>query len=226
MAFIEIEKGIPEDLGKKFVLDEKAVQIGRIAPGNEPDIALSDEYVSRRHAEISFRQNSYNLRDLHSTNGTSIDQIRLEPGRFYPLKDESLIGLGLVAGGPRIALRFKMTPTVSTTRYDPETPAENAIFGWLLLDESKNEIRVDARPVTLSRKEYDLIVCLYKNADKVCHRDEIITAVWPEVIDPGGISNAAIDQLIHRVRLKIEADPTQPRRLISLKGFGYRLYLK
>ncbi len=222
MALIEIEKGNPEDIGKKTVLGESIALIGRGTTGSDPDIKLRDEYISRRHAEIHFDQDCYLIRDLNSTNGTSIDEIRLEPGKFYTLKDDSLIGLGIVAGVPRVLLRFKQSPTQKTRRF------EGPISGlrsndWLRVDELKNEIWVDGRSITFSRKEYDLVLCLYKKMGKVCHRDEIIAGVWPEVIDPGGISDAAIDQLIHRLRLKIEADPSHPKRLLSRKGFGYML---
>jgi hypothetical protein len=223
MAFIVIEKGNLKDTGKRIPLEEKTVLIGRGAPGNEPEIALDDEYISRRHAEIIFDQDCYRLRDLNSTNGTSLDNNRLEPGNTYLLQDDSLIGLGITAAGAKILLRFKGSPTVSTTRYNGELPAPVAPVSWLKIDESRGEIRVDEKPLVLPRKEYALITCLYNKAGKVCSREELISEVWPEVIDTAGVTDAAIDQLIYRLRSKIEADPSQPRRLVSRRGFGFML---
>jgi DNA-binding response OmpR family regulator len=64
---------------------------------------------------------------------------------------------------------------------------------------------------------------LYLRAGQVCSRDDMIKAVWPEVLDPGAISDANIDQLVRRVRLKIEPDPSNPARLVLKKAFGYML---
>jgi DNA-binding response OmpR family regulator len=47
--------------------------------------------------------------------------------------------------------------------------------------------------------------------------------VWPESKDPSAISDATIDQLIHRLREKVEPEPARPSRIISKKAFGYML---
>lgn len=223
MAFIIIQKGNLKDTGRRIPLGEKTLLIGRGAPGNEPEIALDDEYISRRHAEILFDQDCYRLHDLYSTNGTSLDNNRIEPEKTYLLQDDALIGLGITAAGPRVLLRFKASPTVSTTRFEGELPAPVIALSWLKIDESRGEIRVDEKPIVLPRKEYALITCLYKKAGKLCSREELISEVWPEVADTEGVTDAAIDQLIYRLRSKIEADPAQPKRLISRRGFGFML---
>jgi hypothetical protein len=223
MAFIIVERGNDLDIGKRFSLGENPILIGRRNTESNPDITLHDEYISRRHAEISFNNNCFQLRDLGSTNGTTIDEVRLASGKYYTLKYDSLIGLGIGDLGARVILRFKESPTVSTTRIEAAKIRENSSISWLRIDESKGEIWVDEKQLILSRKEYDLILCLYKRAGRVCQRDELISDVWPEAVDPGGVSDAAIDQLVHRLRLKIEPDPSQPKRLVIRKGFGYML---
>ena len=75
----------------------------------------------------------------------------------------------------------------------------------------------------LSKKEYDLLLFLYRNAGAMCSRDDIIEAVWPDTLDPSGISDATIDQLVHRLREKVELEPSKPSRIISKKAFGYML---
>jgi|WetSurMetagenome_2_1015567.scaffolds.fasta_scaffold155198_2 DNA-binding winged helix-turn-helix (wHTH) protein len=223
MAFIEVEKGNPKDIGKRIPLESDTTLIGRVAPGNEPDIILSDEYISRRHAEIVFDQSCYHLRDLNSTNGTSIDSKIIESGKSYLLQDGSLIGLGITPDGPRILLRFKGSPTVSTTRYEGDIPQGSSFVNWLTVDESKGEVWVDKKPLILPRKEYALLNFLYKKAGTLCSREELISAVWPEVVDTVGVTDAAIDQLVHRLRSKIEIDPSHPERLVNRKGFGFIL---
>jgi len=222
MAFLIIEKGNRGDIGKKFPLNERAALIGRGTDSQKPDIMILDEHVSRRHAEISFNNNYFLLRDLKSTNGTTLNGIRIEPEKLYRLQQDSIIGLAVFAGTEaRVVLRFKESPTTATTRVvltDEATPVT-----WLRIDAEKDEIYIDGKQIVVSRKEYDLILCLQSKAGKVCSKDEIIAKVYPEAVDIDGVSDAAIDQLLHRLRIKIEPDPTNPQRLISRRGFGYML---
>ena len=125
-----------------------------------------------------------------------------------------------------IALLFKETESTNIIAKKPGSTIawdKAATVSWLKIDEKKKEIWVDGRQVRLSRKEYDLIVFLSSNAGKICSRDEIISSVWPESKDPAAISDATIDQLIHRLREKVEPKPARPVRIISKKAFGYML---
>jgi hypothetical protein len=223
MAYLIVEKGNAGDIGKRFSLGEDPVLIGR-GTDYSPDIVLQDTCVSRRHAKINFESGHFALSDLKSTNGTSLNGILVEPGKSYPLKPESVIGLGIISGSEaRVLLRFKESSTVTTTRI-PESLLKEGIPGnWLKIDEGKCEIWVDENRIIVSKKEYALILYLHSKLGKVCQRDELISKVWPEVADAAGVSDAAIDQLVHRLRLKIELDPLHPGHLISRKGFGYML---
>jgi hypothetical protein len=223
MAFLIIEKGNSKDIGRKYILKETAMVIGRVTPKGNPDIMLHDNCISRQHAEICYRQNHFMIRDLGSTNGTIIDEKRIEPKNLYPLKHDSLIGLGIIPEGARVLLRFKESVTFSTTRIETTQVKKVDSLTWIKIIPQREEIWVDEKQLVLSKKEYSLILFLYNRAGKICHRDELISEVWREVVDPAGVSDAAIDQLIHRLRMKIESDPSHPKRLISKKGFGYML---
>jgi DNA-binding winged helix-turn-helix (wHTH) protein len=94
---------------------------------------------------------------------------------------------------------------------------------WLSIDEGTKSVRVDGGAVNLSRKEYDALLCLYRKNGAVCSRDELIDSVWPEASNAEGVSDAAIDQLVHRLRLKVETSRGRPVHLISRKGFGFLL---
>jgi pSer/pThr/pTyr-binding forkhead associated (FHA) protein len=220
MAFVIVEKGSDRDVGKRFTVGEKAVVIGRRTPQFEPEIALEADYVSRRHAEIVFERGRFVLRDLGSANGTTLDDERLTPGQAQQLRHDSVVGIGVTGGSARVLLRFKLTPTMSTVRIEMDRTAPP---GWLRLDEATGEVWVDGKPVILSRKEYDLMAFLAARKGKLCTRDELIASVWPEALDPAGVADAAVDQLVHRLRLKIEQDPARPARLVSRKGFGFLL---
>jgi len=226
LAFIVVKKGDAEDIGKIFTLSKASTVIGRRTPQYKPDVELSDESVSRRHVEIIENEGHYQLRDLGSTNGTVLDDDRILPGKLYDLKHNCKIGLGAAAGPPHILLIFKESESTSLLGRKGDGLAEKVIateVSWLKVDEAKMEVCVDGEPVKLSRKEYELLTFLYSNAGAVCLRDDIIKAVWSDSLDPAAISDATLDQLVHRLREKVEPEPANPSRIVSRKAFGYML---
>jgi len=226
VAFIIVKKGDAEDIGKIFTLRQATTVIGRRTPQYKPDIALSDEAVSRRHIEILEKEGHFQIRDLGSTNGTVLDDDRILPGRLYDLKHNCKIGLGVAAGPAHALLIFKETESTNLLGGKGTGAIERTVatdVSWLKVDEARKEVHVDGESVKLSRKEYELLNYLYQNAGAVCLRDEIIKAVWAESQDPAAISDATLDQLVHRLREKIEPDTANPSRIISRKAFGYML---
>lgn len=221
MAFIIVKKSDAEDAGKVFPLNKASTFIGRRTLQYIPDIELSSEVVSRRHVEIVQQDNQFLLRDLGSTNGTMLDDDRILPGKLYELKHNSKIGLGVEGDSTYIVLQFKETE--GTNIIDPKKATPRIKITWLKIDDAKKEAVVDGKQARLSKKEYDLLQYLYRYAGNICSRDEIIKSVWPESKDPGAISDATIDQLVHRLREKVEPEPSQPVRIVSKKAFGYML---
>jgi|SRR3989344_1790474 len=94
----------------------------------------------------------------------------------------------------------------------------------LTFDPKTNEIK--RGDITLSESltssEFKLLKFLLENKDKVIQRDEIIQAVWKEDKTTAGVTDQAIDQLIFRLRKKIEKDPNNPMHLQTIKGRGIR----
>jgi DNA-binding response OmpR family regulator len=63
---------------------------------------------------------------------------------------------------------------------------------------------------------------LYQDPGRVCSRDEVVEAVWPED-DRAGISEQAIDALARRLRERLtEADPTT-QYVVTVRGHGFRV---
>lgn len=213
-------------MGKVFTLSKPVTVIGRVTTQNKPDIELNDEVVSRRHVEILLKDDGYRIKDLDSTNGTMLNDDRIISGKEYPLKHSSRIGLGLDGTSARIMLVFmesEDTNIIQRTEEQADDSTETQAAAWLKIDERKKEVIVDGEKKKLSRKEYELLLFLYRNAGNVCSRDEIIRVVWSESKDPYAISDATIDQLVHRLRERVEPDPSNPSRIISKKSFGYML---
>lgn len=74
----------------------------------------------------------------------------------------------------------------------------------------------------LTAKEHLLLEYLHRNAEKLCEKDEIIRAVWPEdKIYSEGIRDDSLAQLVRRLREKIENDPSHPELIITVPGRGY-----
>jgi len=61
---------------------------------------------------------------------------------------------------------------------------------------------------------------LLENEGKVLERDKIIPNVWQEMASTAGVTDQAFDQLIFRLRKKIEQEPNRPLHLLSVKGRG------
>jgi len=224
MASLIVKRGSAEDVGKIFNLDNPLIVVGRLTSQNKPDIELSADVISRRHLEILQQDDRYWVKDLGSTNGTMLNDDRIIPGNLYELKHNAKIGLGLEGTSAHTVLVFKESEDTNIMR-GKESAGESLIstVSWLKIDQGKKEAVVDGKQKKLSKKEYDLLLLLYRNVGNICSRDEIIEAVWPESQDPSAISDATIDQLIHRLREKVEPKPARPSRIISKKAFGYML---
>lgn len=223
MAFLIVKRGDAEDLDKTYTLTKAVTVIGRRTAQNKPDIELSDDVVSRRHLEIISSHDKFWIKDLGSTNGTTLNDDRIISGNLYELKQNSRIGLGLEDGVAHVLLQFKESETTGLIGQKGGKTLKSASVPWLRVDTRKKDVKVDGNPIKLSKKEYELLIFLYMNAGNVCSRDEIIEAVWSESKDPSAISDATIDQLIHRLREKVEPKPDSPQRIISKKSFGYML---
>ena len=221
MASLIVRNGSAEDIGKIFSLDRPSTIVGRLTLQNKPDIELSADVISRQHLEIVKLDDKYWVKDLGSTNGTVLNDDRIIPGNLYELKHNARIGLGVEGSSAQTVLVFKESEDTNIMR--AKGPGVSVNVTWLKIDQGKKEAVVDGKPKKLSKKEYDLLLLLYRNTGNICSRDEIIKAVWPETKDASAISDATIDQLIHRLREKVEPEPAKPSRIISKKAFGYML---
>lgn len=74
----------------------------------------------------------------------------------------------------------------------------------------------------LSPQEYRLMKFLIERENRIVERDELISTVWPNVAVTEAVSDEAIDQMVLRVRKKIEDEPNNPKHLLTVKGRGLR----
>lgn len=74
----------------------------------------------------------------------------------------------------------------------------------------------------LTSSEFKLLKFMIGNPDKILTREEIINSVWGELQTTQGVTDQALDQLISRLRKKIEDDPNSPVHLLTIKGRGFK----
>jgi DNA-binding winged helix-turn-helix (wHTH) protein len=94
----------------------------------------------------------------------------------------------------------------------------------IVYDENTNTIRKGEAVLSdsLTSSEFRLLRYLLSNQERVVERDEIVSVVWEGVKSTAGITEQAVDQLIFRLRRKIEEDPNTPTHLQTVKGRGVK----
>jgi two-component system, OmpR family, KDP operon response regulator KdpE len=92
--------------------------------------------------------------------------------------------------------------------------------GPLTIDLVSRAVILDGRQVTLTRKEYRLLHLLASHVGLVVTHDQLIGGIWDHA-SPNNLQY--LRTLMRKLRGKLEADPTEPRLLISESGIGYRL---
>ncbi len=98
-------------------------------------------------------------------------------------------------------------------------PAKLAAAG-LELDLKARTAQAAGRPLALSDTEYRLLAFFLKSPGTAFTRRQIVAGVWsPQHY----ITDRAVDVHILRLRQKIEENPEQPRRVVAVRGVGYRL---
>jgi pSer/pThr/pTyr-binding forkhead associated (FHA) protein len=190
--------------GKMHPLTVPTTHIGRAV---ENEIVIVDKRASRTHAAIRREGRKVYLEDLGSTNGTLLNHQRVTAA--IELRDGDQIAIG----------------DVQFAFHDPDTTVVETPLPELEVDIPAGEVRLNRKPVTLAPKEFILLSYLYKNRGQICSKEEIGSVVWAEYESSSGIYDYQIENLVRRLRTKIEADPNNPQLLLTLRGLGYKLIL-
>lgn len=92
-------------------------------------------------------------------------------------------------------------------------------FGNLTLDIQRREVLLDRQPLSMKPKEYELLLFLANHQGHVLSRDLILERVWGWSFTG---ASRTVDVHVRWLREKIEVDPANPRRIITVHGVGYR----
>jgi hypothetical protein len=200
MSTTELVPFFSDPGGREHMLEGEAVSIGRAV---DSDIVVTSRRVSREHARVERQGRRILLVDLGSTNGTFLNGERvLAP---VELRDGDSVSIG------DVVLHY----------HDPESTQLDTPFPEVDVDVAAGVVRVDRRIVELSPKEHALLCYLFERCGEVCSKDDIGQAVWPEYQD--SVYDYQIENLVRRLRTRIEPDQANPQLLLTVRGRGYKL---
>jgi DNA-binding response OmpR family regulator len=98
-------------------------------------------------------------------------------------------------------------------------PPESIVVGDLVIDYALRDVLIKGQAANLTNREFELISFLARHANKALHRDWVFEQIWGYDSD---FSSNSLDVYVYRLRKKIEADPDNPRHLMTLRGYGYK----
>ncbi|MBS1719495.1 MAG: response regulator transcription factor [Armatimonadetes bacterium] len=187
---------------------EEGIQIFRKV---KPDLIILDIMLPRRSGHDlckAIRKDSDTPIIFVSAKGSESDRIAgLEMGADdYVVKPFNLSEL---VARVRAILR----------RSTQETSNDLVERGNLRIDPRSHEAFLDDQHMTLSPKEFALLYFLAKNAGQVFTREALLDRVWGK---DAYVSPRTVDVHIRWLRTRIEKDPNQPIRLVTVRGVGYK----
>lgn len=198
---------LPSGTVYAFVLED----VTRIGRGKDCTLVLDDDYCSRYHARIERQEGGYVLTDDGSTNGTFVGGEKLAWPYVLAHGDEVQVGLTSLVfvreqGDDKThVLQLAGSPARALLHVDSER--WEVTLGGSKLDQK------------LSALEFRLLSYLYSRAGEVCSHDQLGRELWGE----GKYTFAMLHQLVHRLKERIEPDPTNPRFILTVRGAGYKL---
>ena len=121
------------------------------------------------------------------------------------------------------SLREIVARVKAILRRTEELETEPSIFsiGDIDLNFKKFEARKNGKDIELTPLEFRMLKVLIQKKERVITRNEFLDIIWGE--DNMVVSSRTIDSHIANIRKKIEADPSNPKHILSIRSIGYKL---
>lgn len=100
-----------------------------------------------------------------------------------------------------------------------KTKTNKIEFNGILINKDSREVFVDEQPITLTAKEYELLLLLVENPNIVFSKEKIFSEIWGFDTQK---DEPTITVHIRRLREKIEKDPSNPEHIKTIWGVGYK----
>jgi len=100
------------------------------------------------------------------------------------------------------------------------TEAETIVLGPLVIDTAGREVMLREQPITLTAREYDLLLHFVRHPGQVFSRAQLLDSVWGYGHE--GYEHT-VNSHINRLRAKIEQNSSQPEFIVTVWGVGYKL---
>ncbi len=96
---------------------------------------------------------------------------------------------------------------------------EKTVIGNISIDPNRHEVFKGDTQITLPLKEFELLLLLMRNSGQVLTRGILIDHIWG--IDYYG-DMKTLDVHVRRIRSKIEDNPSKPKKILTIRGLGYK----
>ncbi len=123
-------------------------------------------------------------------------------------------------GTSELLARIRTAVRHSQKLPEDKLPEQDRVsVGGLCIDYEKRIVKVEEKEVHLTPIEYKIIVLLSKNVGKVLTHDFLIKEIWGPYVN----ENQTLRVNMANIRRKIEANPAEPKYIITEVGVGYRM---
>jgi DNA-binding response OmpR family regulator len=116
----------------------------------------------------------------------------------------------------RVKAIFRRMDVIGETTEASETLIQT---NGLKIDCVKHEVMLDGKSISLTSKEFDLLVHFARHPGRVYRREQLLDQVWGYGYE--GYEHT-VNSHINRLRTKIEINPTKPRYILTVWGVGYK----
>ena len=187
-------------------------------------------------ADVLWERGEYDLAvlDVSLPDGSGFDfckkirQTSKVPIMFLTAADEETdIIMGLDIGGDDyITKPFKLAVFLSRINAllrrseNFGTAVTELISGGICIQLLKGEVYKRGELVELTASEYKLLCLFMENPDQILSQEQILGRLWD--VDGSYIDNNSLTVYIRRLRTKIEDDPGKPKRIVTVRGMGYK----
>ena len=101
-----------------------------------------------------------------------------------------------------------------------QTETTSIECGDITIDLLGSRALLNGKKLELTSAEYRLLCLLIRNVNRTVTRDIILSELWDEA--GNFVDNNTLSVYVRRLREKVEADPSHPQHLITVRGFGYQ----